>query len=239
MNRKSVEKRFIPSFEAFEEGSLRPTMSADRKARPGPPRFPYSSESSFQIPRYPRNPRLTSSCGLRLENLSSGHSLISFRSFPMTAPKKQRNKSSTLGQRTEKSNTQPVLHDQELGQIRQQAEAIANLSEGILITEGSDWLNSRIVFVNDGACRMTGYTAKELAGQQRSILHGDGTDPEILNRIQREVAEGKASHAELIFYRKDGAPYHADLSVTPLGNSVAAGSRFISIHRDITERKKA
>ena len=124
-------------------------------------------------------------------------------------------------------------------QIRVQAEAIAHLAEGVTITNGSDWMESRFVSVNEASCRITGYTAGELMGRPRSILTGAETDRETLHRIQRDLSKGKAGQAELILYRKDGTPYNAEVSITPLRSGGRRPAGFVTIHRDITERKRA
>src|SRR5262245_48356634 len=61
-------------------------------------------------------------------------------------------------------------------QIRLQAEAISHLAEGVIITEGSDWSESTIVFVNRAMRRITGYGADELIRCPRHILFGKGTN---------------------------------------------------------------
>jgi PAS domain S-box-containing protein len=124
----------------------------------------------------------------------------------------------------------------QMAQIRLQAGAIARLAEGVLITKGKIWQKSRIVFVNEAVSRITGYRAGELIGQSGDKLIGRATDRETLRRIHRELSAGNSSTAELLFYRKDGSPFHAELSITRLQH---ANGDFVSIHRDITERKMA
>jgi PAS domain S-box-containing protein len=126
--------------------------------------------------------------------------------------------------------------EEQMVQIRLQAETMAHLGEGVVITDGPNWMKSRIVFINEAVSRITGYTAGELIGRQRSILNGSGTDRQTLSRIRLELAAGKSSQAELVQYRKDGTPYYAELSITPLKRE---GQHFVSIHRDITGRKIA
>jgi PAS domain S-box-containing protein len=123
-----------------------------------------------------------------------------------------------------------------MAQIRLQAEAIAHLAEGVMITDGTNWPDSNILFVNDAICRITGYTAAELVGQPRLMLHGKQTDSGTLNRIRRELSTGNLCHAELVQYRKNGAQYDADLLITPMRS--AGSTTFVSIHRDVTEQKR-
>jgi PAS domain S-box-containing protein len=123
-------------------------------------------------------------------------------------------------------------------EIRLHAQAIAHIADGVMLTDGLDWSKSTIRFVNDAMCRITGYAAAELIGKRRSILRGSATNRKIINRIGRELSAGNTSHAELVQYRKDGKPYIAELSITPVTNAAGRYIKFVSIHRDITERKQ-
>ncbi len=119
-------------------------------------------------------------------------------------------------------------------------EAINNLGEGILITEDElDWPGPRIVFVNDALCRITGYSADELLGRTPRVLQGKGSDREMLDRLKRELAAGRPFMCELTNYRKDGTPYHAELFITPLFDDAGQRTNFVSIHRDVSQRKQA
>lgn len=125
-------------------------------------------------------------------------------------------------------------------EIRLLAEAIANLGEGVLITNDNlDWPEPQIVFVNEAMCRISGYTAKELLGRSPRIMQGEGTDRATLDRIKAELSAGRFCSAELVNYRKDGSPYDAELFITPLFNPEGRRTNFVSIHRDISERKRA
>lgn len=153
---------------------------------------------------------------------------------------------------------------EQTSEIRLLAAAISYLGEGVLITSDHlEWPGPHIVFVNEALCRITGYTAHELIGQSPRLLQGDDTDRETLDRIKAELSAGRSVLAELTNYRKDGTPYDAELFITPLFESSptrpslaeqssdsaddqslatsATGRRtnFVSIHRDVTERKHA
>ncbi|HUG68373.1 MAG TPA: PAS domain-containing protein [Pirellulaceae bacterium] len=119
------------------------------------------------------------------------------------------------------------------------AAAVSHLAEGIVITDDElDWPGPRIRFVNEAMCRITGYTADELIGQSPRVLQGEQTDRRTLSHMKRELAAGRPVLCELINYRKDSTPYAAELYITPLFNSKGHRTNFVSIHRDITERKK-
>lgn len=122
--------------------------------------------------------------------------------------------------------------------IKLLAEAIANLGEGVLITDDElEWPGPRIAFVNEAMCRITGYAAEELIGQTPRILQGDATDREALERLKTELSAGRSCLVELINHRKDGTTYDAEVFITPLFNAEGQRTNFVSIHRDISTRK--
>jgi PAS domain S-box-containing protein len=125
-----------------------------------------------------------------------------------------------------------------MAQIALSANAIANLSEGVLISEGADWPSSRIVFVNDAACHLTGYMPEELIGKRRRVLRGNWKDRSTLEQIRTALSAGRTYRGEIVNYRKDGSSYHAEISITPLLDTNGGCINFVSIHRDITDRKK-
>ena len=156
----------------------------------------------------------------------------------------------TLQDITKRKRAEEALHHlnetlekrvaEQMREIRLLAEAVSNLGEGVLITSiESEWPGPRIVFVNEAMCRISGYTLDEMVGQTPRILHGDGTQRETLDRIRAELSAGRSCPAELVYYRKDGTPYDAELFITPLVDAQGRRTNFVSIHRDISERKRA
>jgi len=119
------------------------------------------------------------------------------------------------------------------------AEAISHLGEGVLITaDHLEWPGPKILFVNDAMCRISGYQPDELLGQSPRILQGQESNRQTVNHIKQELSASKSCLVELINYRKDGAPYHAELFITPLFDHEGRRTNFVCIHRDITERKR-
>ena len=59
----------------------------------------------------------------------------------------------------------------------------------IVITEAGP--GYPIIYVNSAFCELTGYGPHEVMGKPPSILQGPETDPEVLNRLNRDLAEGR------------------------------------------------
>lgn len=131
------------------------------------------------------------------------------------------------------------LH-QNIQRVKLLTEAVSHLGEGVLITSNKlDWPGPHILFANEAMCRITGYSVEELIGQSPRVLQGNNSSRETLDRIKAELTAGRSVLAEVINHRKDGTPYDAELFITPLIDADGRRTNFVSIHRDITERKRA
>jgi PAS domain S-box-containing protein len=124
-------------------------------------------------------------------------------------------------------------------QVSLLAAAIRQVSDGVLITTAEpDSLDNRIVYANAGVLEMTGYAAQELVGQPARILFGAQTDAHALPGLRAALLEGRPFSGELIHLRKDGTEFDAAITVSPVFNSRGDLTHFVSIRRDVTERKQ-
>jgi PAS domain S-box-containing protein len=116
--------------------------------------------------------------------------------------------------------------------------AIRNDYDSIIITELSlEKPGPKIVYVNDGFTRMTGYTKQEVLGKTPRILQGEKTDRAILERLKRRLIEGQAFFGHTINYRKDGSEFINQWDIHPLMNAQGEVTHWVSYQRDVTEKK--
>jgi two-component system sensor histidine kinase/response regulator len=96
-----------------------------------------------------------------------------------------------------------------------------------------------IEWVNDGFTRMTGYTFPEVIGKRPgAFLQGPLSDPETIRRI-RACLRGKEPFVEeIINYNKQGQPFWVSMDITPVYDDRGELAKFISIERDVTQRKE-
>ncbi len=117
--------------------------------------------------------------------------------------------------------------------------AIRNDYDSILITElNLEKPGPKIVYVNDGFTRMTGYTPQEVIGKTPRILQGPKTDRAILDRLKRRLIEGQAFFGHSINYRKDGSEFINQWDIHPLMNQEGEVTHWVSYQRDVTEKKE-
>jgi len=118
--------------------------------------------------------------------------------------------------------------------------AIRNDYDSILITElDLEKPGPKIVYVNDGFCKMTGYSREEAIGKTPRILQGPKTDRAILDKLKRKLKEGQAFFGQAINYKKDGTEFVNQWDIHPLTDSNGNITHWVSYQHDITERKRA
>lgn len=124
-------------------------------------------------------------------------------------------------------------------QVRLLQSVVINTNDAVLITEAIplDPPGPRILYVNQAFTRMTGYTLEELIGQTPRILQGAKTDREKLEQVKATLSQWQPLTMELINYRKDGSEFWVEFSLVPVANKQNEYTHWVSIQRDISERK--
>lgn len=117
--------------------------------------------------------------------------------------------------------------------------AIRHDYDSIIITElNLENPGPKIVYVNDGFTKMTGYLPEEVIGKTPRILQGPKTDRAILDRLKRRLIEGQAFFGHSINYRKDGSEFINQWDIHPLLNREGEVTHWVSYQRDVTEKKE-
>ena len=119
--------------------------------------------------------------------------------------------------------------------------SISRLNDIVLITEVGpiDDPGPRIVFVNDAFERHTGYSREEVLGRTPRLLQGPLTQRDELTRIRKALEQSQPVRAELINYKKNGEVYWSELEIVPVDYLNRGLTHYVSVARDITERKAA
>ena len=120
-------------------------------------------------------------------------------------------------------------------------QCIAHANDVIVITEAEpiDLPGNRIVFVNDAFERNTGYSREEALGNTPRMLQGPKTDRATLDRIRLALSRWQPVREEVLNYTKSGQEFWCDLAIAPIANDAGWFTHWISIQRDITQRKLA
>jgi len=107
----------------------------------------------------------------------------------------------------------------------------------VIITANPVRSSSRVVFVNPAFTKMTGYTADEVTGKL-SLLQGSLSDSTQWKKLETGTSQSKSFYLETVATRKDGTQFNMEWQITPLRDEGGKVTHFVSVQRDITERKK-
>ena len=119
--------------------------------------------------------------------------------------------------------------------------SISRLNDVVLITEAGpvEPPGPRIVFVNDAFQRHTGFSREEVLGQPLCMLKGPLTDSSELYRIGLALVQSQPIRTELVIYKKTDEPLWMELEIVPVDYLGRGLTHWVSVARDITDRKKA
>lgn len=118
--------------------------------------------------------------------------------------------------------------------------AVEDTEDSVLITDAHlEPPGPQIVFINPGFSKMTGYTREEVIGKSPRILQGPKTDRRVLDRLRHCLENGEPFFGEAVNYRKDGSEYFLEWHISPVRDAAGKITHFVSVQRDISERKRA
>ena len=96
-----------------------------------------------------------------------------------------------------------------------------------------------IVDVNDGFCKISGYSRDELLGQTHRIVNSGVQDAAFWTGMWRTISAGQPWRGEICNRTKDGALYWVDSIIAPFMDEGGRTKKYISIRTDVTARKQA
>ena len=126
--------------------------------------------------------------------------------------------------------------------LRLLESVVVNANELVMISQveaGDDPLDLRIVYINDAFLKVTGHRAADVIGRTAQLLVGPKTDLDELTRIRETMIRHESVKAELILHRRDNTHFWADINTVPIRNEHGQVTHFVSVMREVTERKNA
>jgi PAS domain S-box-containing protein len=110
------------------------------------------------------------------------------------------------------------------------ATAVEQAAEAIMITDAT----GRILYVNSGFERTSGYAREEAIGQNPRILKSGKQDAEFYRRMWAMLAAGEVWSGRLINKRKDGTLYEEDGAISPMRDGAGKIVNYVAVKRDVT-----
>ncbi len=99
--------------------------------------------------------------------------------------------------------------------------------------------SGRITEVNNGFCRISGYSREELIGQDHRLLNSGVHPRSFWVNIWRTIAAGKAWRGEVCNRNRSGGLYWVDSTIVPYIGADGVIEKYVSIRFDITAQKAA
>ncbi|MGV8916966.1 MAG: putative bifunctional diguanylate cyclase/phosphodiesterase [Pseudomonas sp.] len=147
-----------------------------------------------------------------------------------------------IGRIIESKRAMPVpTLDPLIERLRLLESVVVNAKDAILITEAEpiDQPGPRIVYCNPAFLTTTGFSLSDVIGQTPRILHTKNTNRATLDLIRAALLKWEPIEVELLNTRKDGSEFWVQLSIVPVANELGWFTHWVSVQRDISERKEA
>ena len=110
--------------------------------------------------------------------------------------------------------------------------ALENAFESMMVTTAE--AGYPVIFVNPAFTELTGYEAEEVMGKTPALLQGPKTDDSVLEKVYRNLAEGKIFHGKTVNYRKDGSEFMMEWKIIPIRNDKEEITHFLAVQREAT-----
>jgi diguanylate cyclase (GGDEF)-like protein/PAS domain S-box-containing protein len=116
--------------------------------------------------------------------------------------------------------------------------AVESTRTGVLITDANQPDNP-IVYANPAFERITGYSTEEVLGRNCRFLQRHDSDQPALEEVREAIREGRECRVVVRNYRKNGALFWQELSISPVRDDHGRITHFVGIQDDVTDRKLA
>lgn len=111
--------------------------------------------------------------------------------------------------------------------------AVHQTADAVFITDRS----GTIEYVNPAFERTTGYSSDQAIGQTPRLLKSGEQATEYYANLWRTVLAGEPFRGSPVNRRRDGGLFHAEQTITPMTTRAGEITHFVSVMRDMTDRR--
>ncbi len=148
--------------------------------------------------------------------------------------REMKNSRSLLEQGLELARANRSINDQQR-ETRRLALVAKRALDSIIMSD----TQGRILWVNEGFTRMTGYSLEQVIGRRPAdFLNGPDTSLATSDEIANAIADGRSHRAEIINYTATGKRIWVETNIAPVFDQNGKMEMVIAIERDITIAKQ-
>ncbi len=124
-------------------------------------------------------------------------------------------------------------HKLTLDNLRKLSQAIEQSPVSVMITD----LDGNIEYVNPQLCCISGYSERELIGQNPRILNSGYTPAIQFKKLWTAIISGQSWTGELYNKKKNGELFWENVTISPIKNTNNESTHYLAIKEDISLRK--
>ncbi|MFN3742992.1 MAG: PAS domain S-box protein, partial [Anaerolineales bacterium] len=113
-------------------------------------------------------------------------------------------------------------------------QAAANAADAVVITDREGIIR----WINPAFTTLSGYAPEEAIGQNMRLIKSGLHDAEYYRKLWETILSGQVWRSEIVNRRKDGSFYEVEQTITPVRDARGEITHFVTIQRDITERRR-
>ncbi|WP_457574434.1 PAS domain S-box protein [Desulfolithobacter sp.] len=114
------------------------------------------------------------------------------------------------------------------------AKAMEFAAESVIITDR----DRKIIFVNAGFEKISGYSRNEVMGQTPRFLRSGRHDESFYRSLHETIYSGRTWKGDLINRNRNGTFYVVEATISPVFDEHGEITHFVSVRRDVTEERQ-
>ena len=122
-------------------------------------------------------------------------------------------------------------------QLHIRTKAMESTFDGIFIIDAKKQ-NYPIIYANQSFFKLTGYTKKEVVGQNYFLLYGLDEHSRIYEEIKQTLRQGQSFHGEMLNFKKNGEKYWSLLRITLIRDKNGEVTHYVGNKTDTTIMKQ-
>lgn len=118
-------------------------------------------------------------------------------------------------------------------QMNLAARVFETMTDGVVVTDAQQ----TIIRVNNGFCRITGYTEAELVGKRPGMLRSGWHDAAFYARIWQSLNAKESWRGEIVDRKKSGEVYTCETSIVAIRDEQGTITNYVAVQSDVTDKK--